>query len=83
MKLIKFYTTWCGPCKTQSMMLKQIDLTGVELIEVDAEADQQLANQYNIQSVPVMILLKHDAEVVRFTGLTSPDVIEEAIGAIK
>lgn len=79
MKLIKFYTTWCQPCKILSTMLKEIKLTGIELLEIDAEADAALAKQYGVQSVPVLIIEKDGQEVDRINGIVPLEEIEERI----
>lgn len=79
MRLLKFYTTWCGPCKVLNTIMQQVDLSGVELIEIDAEADSEKAKQYGVQSVPVLVFEKDGVEVDRIIGLTSPEVIQEKL----
>jgi thioredoxin 1 len=78
-KLLKFYTPWCGPCKAQTMLLNEVDLTGVELTEIDCEIDPITASKHRITSVPTLVFIKDNKEVARFTGLTPPENIEEVI----
>lgn len=81
-KLIKFYTTWCGPCKVMTNILKEVDLTDVEVVEVDAEYQSELAKQYNISSVPVLVFEVNGVEVDRITGIAPPEVIEEKLNRV-
>lgn len=75
-KLTKFYTTWCGPCKHMTILLKEVDMTGVEFVEIDAEKEPEIAKKYGIQSVPVLIFEKDGEVVNRINGLSSPEVIQ-------
>jgi thioredoxin 1 len=79
MKILKFYTTWCNPCKVQTLLLNQVDLSGVELKEIDAEVDPITASKFDVRSVPTLIFLKDGEVVERFTGLTPPETITETI----
>lgn len=83
MKLIKFYTNWCGPCKVlTNNILSQVDLSGVELVEVDAEKEIDLATKYKIQSVPVLVFEKDGVEVDRINGIVPAETIEAKIKLI-
>jgi thioredoxin-like negative regulator of GroEL len=79
MKLLKFYTPSCNPCKTQSLILNQADLTGVELHEIDCEIDPVTASKFKVNSVPALVFIKNEKEIARFVGLTPPEDIEEVI----
>lgn len=81
LRLIKFYTPWCTPCKVMTNILKEVDLTDVELIEIDAESEtgSELAKGYGISSVPVLVLEVNGVEVERINGVASPEDIEEML----
>ena len=77
MELPQFKADWCGPCGQQSRILEDFDTIPVR--EIDIEEEQDLANQYNVRSLPTLIL-REDGEVVdNFVGLTDVQDIEEAI----
>ena len=67
MKILKFYATWCGPCKQQAEILKQLD--GVEVQSVNIEENEELVDKFKIRSVPTIIILKNNEEVYRHVGL--------------
>lgn len=82
MKLIKFYTTWCGPCKMMNNVLKEADLTGVELVTVDVEVETDMKIKYDIQSVPVLVFESNGIEYDRLHGFVPQEVIEEKLNIL-
>ena len=60
--IVDFHAIWCGPCKTQSPILKQIaDELGerVSVIKIDVDQNQELASRYGVQSVPTLMIFKN------------------------
>lgn len=60
--IVDFHALWCGPCKTQSPILKQVaDELGerVRVIKIDVDQNQSLASRYQIQSVPTLMIFKN------------------------
>ena len=63
--LVDFSAEWCGPCKMMAPILKQLkDMLGndITILKVDIDKNPQVANSYNVQSVPTLILFK-DGEI--------------------
>lgn len=59
--MVDFYTTWCGPCKMMAPFVQQIKVENadiVNVIQVDAEAQLDIASRYNIQGYPTLIFFK-------------------------
>jgi thioredoxin 1 len=75
-----FYADWCGPCKTQDPILEDLeaeyDHVNFEKINVDEEQD--VANEYQVRSLPTLIVENDDGIVERFVGVTQADDIEAA-----
>ncbi|MFD2569888.1 thioredoxin [Spirosoma soli] len=70
--LVDFYADWCGPCKQQAPILKQLtERVGdkVRVVKVNVDHSQAAANQYQIRSIPTMILFKDGKIVWRQSGL--------------
>jgi len=71
MKLLKFYAEWCGPCKMQTMVIKGAgDKITVPVEEVDIDANVFMCTQFNIRSVPTMVLVDDkEKEIKRKVGV--------------
>lgn len=67
-KLLKFYTKSCGPCQALSMSLLDVDMTGVDLIEVDVDQAPEFAQKYNVRGVPTLVLEDEGIEIRRIVG---------------
>ena len=69
MKVLKFYADYCVPCKAVGLNLKNANLP-VEIMEIDAEDNEDMVREYGIRSVPVTILLDDAGkEVKRWIGV--------------
>ena len=80
MKLYKFYAVWCNPCKMQTKEFEENPVDAeLEAIDID-EDDKDLATKYSIRSIPTMILLSDNGEILnRWTGVTKSSTINEFI----
>jgi thioredoxin 1 len=57
--IVDFHALWCGPCKVQSPVLKEIaDELGnqIRVIKIDVDQNREIAGRYNIQSVPTLMV---------------------------
>jgi len=72
--IVDFHALWCGPCKVQSPILKELAAElgeRVRVIKIDVDQNNALAGQYKIQSVPTLIIFKNGKPVWRNSGVTS------------
>jgi len=77
-----FYADWCGPCKTQDPILEDLeedygDRVAFEKIDVDENED--VANEYQVRSIPTVVIEDDDGVVERFVGVTQRDQLEDAL----
>ena len=70
--LIDFHALWCGPCKVQSPILKEVASElgdRVRVIKIDVDQNQELASRYQIQGVPTLMVFKDGAIKYRQSGV--------------
>ena len=80
LKLLDFYADWCGPCKIMNPVLEEMEKNfqgKIEFQKVDVEANEQLAGQYDIRSIPTFILVKEDKEVDRRMGAMPKEMFKD------
>jgi len=76
MKTMKYFSAaWCGPCKTFKPVMNEISGDGHSVQFIDIDQSQDLAQQYNVRSVPTVIVEENGVEVDRIIGAVSKDRI--------
>jgi len=78
-RVLDFYADWCGPCKTQDPILEEELGDAFELQKVDVDQEQDVANQYQVRSLPTLVVENDDGVVDRFVGVTQKEDITAAI----
>jgi thioredoxin 1 len=69
--LVDFWAQWCGPCRAVAPVLEQIAAENVERLTVaklDVDANPLTAEQYQVVSIPTLILFKGGQPVARIVG---------------
>ena len=66
MNILKFFGSWCNPCKALS---KNLEDTRIEHKSIDVDENEELTEKDNVMSVPTIVVLdENDNEVGRFIG---------------
>ena len=69
--LVDFWATWCGPCKMVAPVLEEIagEKAGqLTVAKIDVDANPATARDFQVVSIPTMILFKDGAPVKRIVG---------------
>ena len=72
--LVDFHAEWCGPCKLQTPVLKEVSRemgAKVRIIKIDVDKNQITAQRYQVRSVPTLILFKNGQPVWRQSGVAN------------
>ncbi|MCX7285366.1 MAG: thioredoxin [Novosphingobium sp.] len=69
--LVDFWADWCGPCKMIAPALEEIseELSDqVDIVKVDIMENTDIASQFGVQSIPLLILFKDGKPVAQKLG---------------
>ena len=80
--LVDFYADWCGPCKMLEPTVESVAAeTDATVAKVDVDQHQSLAQQFNVQGVPTLILFADGEAVEQIVGVqdqgTLVDLVEQ------
>jgi thioredoxin 1 len=80
--LVDFWAEWCGPCKMIGPIIDQLahDLKGrLKVAKVNVDEAQGLAGDFNIMSIPTLLIFKDGTPVEQMVGAMSKDQLLEKI----
>lgn len=80
--LVDFFATWCGPCQIQTPIIEELSQEykdKAKVVSVDVDQSPMTASNYQIFSIPTLVLFKDGKEAERMIGLQQKSVIKEKI----
>jgi len=81
--LVDFYADWCGPCKAMSPALEQYakETSGkLKVIKVNIDRNQAASMNYNVRSVPTLILFEKGKVKWRQSGALNTQQLRQMVG---
>lgn len=68
--VIDFFATWCGPCKSISPRVEELakEHPDVVFLKVDVDECEDIATEYDVQSMPTFVFIINNAKVDGFSG---------------
>ena len=82
--LVDFWSPWCGPCRMQIPILKELAKTidaQAKIAKLNVDEAGDLAGRFGVQAIPTLILFKNGKEVQRFIGVQSEKTLIDAINS--
>ena len=68
--LVDFWAPWCGPCRVVHPILEEMsnERDDVRIVSLNIDDNQDTASQFDVLSIPTLILFKDGAEAKRIVG---------------
>ncbi len=80
--LVDFFAEWCGPCQMQGPIIDEIEKSykGKVIVgKVDIDDSQKIAENYNVMSIPTLVLFKDGAVKESLTGMQAQEVLAKIL----
>lgn len=84
--VVDFWATWCGPCRMVAPIIEQLAQKyedRVKFAKIDIDENSELADKYQIQSIPTVVVFKDGSEQNRCVGVRGfeeySDIIEKTL----
>lgn len=80
--LIDFWASWCGPCRMMSPLIDKISEEmgdKLKVCKVNVDENHELAEKYEIMTIPAFIVMKNGAEAGRTIGVQPKEDILKLI----
>ena len=80
--LVDFNADWCGPCKMLRPVLDQVaeEKDNIKIVSINVDFNENLAREYNVFSIPCLVLIENGKEIKRSVGMISKSQLEDFIG---
>ena len=68
--LVDFWASWCGPCRMVGPLVEEIaaERSDVKVVKVNVDEEQELAMQFQVMSIPTLVVMKNGKIVNRAVG---------------
>ena len=80
--LIDFWASWCGPCRMVSPIVAEIaeeSPAGVKVCKVNVDEQPELAQQFQVMSIPTLLVMKDGKPVASSVGARPKQFIVKMI----
>ena len=83
--VLDFWATWCGPCMMLGPIMEELDgeMRDVKFCKVNVDEERELAMEYGVQSIPMLLFVKNGEIVGTSIGYADKETIRARIEAVK
>lgn len=82
--IVDFWASWCAPCRMMSPVIEEIakDFPHVKVCKINVDENPSIAEQYNVSSIPTILIIKNNDVVKQYVGVTDKFEIEKSINLL-
>ena len=83
--IVDFWASWCGPCKQFAPVFEAASELHADIVfgKVNTEEQQELAGDFQIRSIPTLMIFREQIGVFMQPGALPPQALEEVIGKVR
>ena len=83
--LVDFFAEWCGPCRMLAPILEDFasEESEIEVYKVNVDNEPDLAREFQVSSIPTMILFKDGKQIDKKIGFAPKDALKAWINTHK
>lgn len=83
--IVDFWATWCGPCKQFAPVFEAASEIHSDIVfgKVNTEEQQELSGDFQIRSIPTLMIFREQIGVFMQPGALPPQALEEVIGKVR
>jgi putative thioredoxin len=83
--LVDFWAPWCGPCRTLSPLLAQIEAESrgrLKIVKVNVDENQELSARFGVRSIPFVVAFVAGQPVDSFVGVLPAEGLRQFVGRL-
>lgn len=83
--LVDLWATWCAPCRMQGPIVEKLadELTDVKIGKLDVDENSDIAEKYNVMSIPTLLVFKNGEVVQKAVGVHTREQLIDMIDSAR
>lgn len=83
--VVDFWAKWCGPCLAFAPIFEEVSLIHPDVVfgKVNVEEESQLAEDFNVRSIPMLMIFRGEFAVFAESGVQTSATLDSLVSEAK